>query len=1356
MTYFFNKISVVLLLLFFCITTLVGANPIKLPNFSGAVTGIIQDKEGYIWFASWDGLYKYDGYEITVFGERDYQPLLDKKISAIMEHSNGQIWIGTDNNGIFIFDKKTDSFEHLTQKSESARTLNIQRITSFSEDENGNVWIGTQGNGLAFYNWNEKIFKSYTQRELGDLFDRQLFQDLVISVHFDPNGYVWFGTMQGLGCFNVKTEEVALLTGDAFHGVYSIYQTDQNEIWCSNTQGVFTVAFEQKQLKGKVVKALINNNKSYLQPSPSKDGKLWFMTANNVYAIDLKTKEIELNQEYTGKSGFSAIFEDRAGVLWVGTHFGAYTLDLYKKPIRHLLPKAIDPVVAVEEYKGKVWLGTINGKLYYEGSHNSDGSGNYVQHEYRFEQITGIVSEANNTWVSTAGKGVYRLNAATAAIEEIYKVRDKITNPYVMSVTKSEYDGSLWAGFWDAGLAYYNPSSDRFVSMTKGKGRVLLNVPIIKIYPVSKTEIWLGSRGQGLWKVVYDKNFTITKIEQFNVQTPTMNTSLVSDIVEKDNQTLLVATENGLFEFIKDRKHFSQKGIPHKLLKATISSILKTPDNKIWGTTINNTFEWKADKYFTYTTEDGLLNERFYNKSRKLTSKGNVLFGGEKGVDLLQIPAFKDNPYQVKPVIAKFYLNGKEVHPNEKVDSKVVLKDVIQNIDEINLNHDQNTFSFYLSTLNYTKGDKKVFRYKMENLDKDWIETTGDKHIISYNGIMPGSYTLKVKAANVDGEWGEEVKTLEINIIPIWYRSLAAYIIYALALVGIMAYVMVWWRRKVHLANEEKYEHLKMRDEKIEYERKVNFFTNLSHELRTPLTLVLGPIEQIAKNSTVSTEMQEPLGIAYRNAQRLLRLTDQLMFLTKSQHGQMRLNVKKETTDAIIKDATDAFKHVAKKKKVNYTINFLPELQEAVYIDKVMLEAVLYNILSNAFKYNVANGGVWVTVSTVEFGEIQPKFVNYKGNLPQKYSRNYLSIEVKDSGIGINKEDLEIIFDRFYQVKTNNDVGSGIGLAFAKSIIEAMKGMIYVESEPSLGSKFTLIIPSDDDFFSMEDKENESSELVPKLLYSNTEKLQFDSKPSVEDTKAKVEKEELILIVEKSEEVREYIASILEKDYKIMYAENGLDAYEKVLKYYPSLVIAEIYLEGMSGLHLAEKIKSGEKTKHTPLILLSSNPDTQERIKALEAGSDSFIAKPFSPKHMEVRVNQLLKMRSNILDIDKGEQKTKKKKKQVTEVSFEDQARKIIERNISEAEFSVPELAKEMDMSNIQFYRKMKAETGMPPVEFVRNIRLQKALELLKTSELNISEIAYEVGFNDPQYFRKSFKKQFGQTPTQYRKPIKS
>ncbi|NME72442.1 hybrid sensor histidine kinase/response regulator transcription factor [Flammeovirga aprica] len=1356
MTYFLNKIFVVLLLFFVCITASVEATPIKLPNFSGSVTEVIQDKEGYIWFASWDGLYKYDGYEITVFGERDYQPLLDKKIAAIMEHSNGQIWIGTDNNGIFIFDKKTDSFEHLTQNSESARTLNIQRITSFSEDENGNVWIGTQGNGLAFYNASEKIFKAYTQRELGDLFDRQLFQDLVISVHFDPNGYVWFGTMQGLGCFNVKTEEVALLTGDDFHGVYSIYQSEQNEIWCSNTQGVFTASFEQKELKGKVVKELINNNKSYLQPSPSKENTLWFMTANNVYSIDLKTKQIELNQEYTERTGFSAIFEDRTGVLWVGTHFGVYTLDLYKKPIKPLLQKEIDPVVAIEERNGKVWIGTITGKLYYEASDKSNGLGNYVQHDYRFEQITGIVSEGNNTWVSTAGKGVYQLNSTTAKITGTYKRSDKITNSYVMSVSKSDYDESLWVGFWDAGLAYYNAETDQFVSMTKGKGRVLLNVPIIKIYPVSKNEIWLGSRGQGLWKVMYDKNFTITKIEQFNVQTPTMNTSLVSDIVEKDNQTLLVATENGLFEFIKSRNHFSQKNIPHKLLKATISSIVKTPDNKIWGTTLTNAFEWKEEQFFTYTTEDGLLNERYYNKAKKLTSKGNVLFGGEKGVDLLRVPSFKENPYPVKPIISRFDLNGNEVHPNEKINSKVVFKDVIQNIEEINLNHDQNTFSFYLSTLNYTKGDKKVFRYKMEPLDKDWKETSGDKHVISYNGLMPGNYTLKIMAANVDGEWGEEVKELKINIIPIWYRSLTAYIIYALLFVGAMAYIMVWWRKKVHTANEEKYEHLKMRDEKIEYERKVNFFTNLSHELRTPLTLVLGPIEQIAKNSTVATETQEPLGIAYRNAQRLLRLTDQLMFLTKSQHGQMRLNVKKEATEVIIKDATDAFKHIAKKKKVNYTINFLPEVQEAVYIDKVMLEAVLYNILSNAFKYNVANGGVWVNVATVEFGEVQPKFVNYKGNLPQKYSRKYLSIEVKDSGIGINKEDLEIIFDRFYQVKTKNDVGSGIGLAFAKSIIEAMKGMIYVESEPSLGSKFTLIIPSDDDFYSMEDKENESSELVSKLLYSNTEKLQFVNKANQEVEKAKVEKEELILIVEKSEEIREYIASILEKEYKIMYADNGLDAYEKVLKYYPSLVIAEIYLEGMSGLQLAEKIKSGEKTKHTPLILLSSNPDTQERIKALEAGSDSFIAKPFSPKHMEVRVNQLLKMRSNILDIDKGDQKTKKKKKQVAEVSFEDQARKIIESNISEAEFSVPELAKEMDMSNIQFYRKMKAETGMPPVEFVRNIRLQKALELLKTSELNISEIAYEVGFNDPQYFRKSFKKQFGQTPTQYRKPIKS
>ncbi|WP_281614826.1 two-component regulator propeller domain-containing protein [Flammeovirga sp. SubArs3] len=1325
-------------------------------KFTGSVTNIIQDKEGYLWFTSWDGLYKFDGYEITVFGERNYQPLLDKKIATIMEHSNGQLWIGTDNNGIFIYDKKSDSFEHLTQNSESARTLDIQRITSFSEDDYGNVWIGTQGNGLVFYNISDKIFTEYTQKEFGSIFNAQLFQDLVVSVHYDANGYIWFGTMQGLGCMDIKTKEVFLLSGKEYIGVYSIYQTEDNDIWCSNMQGLFTVSFKNKSLRGEIITELLSNKKSYIKKSYSDEDRLWFMTANQIYAIDLKTKQIQDVEEFKTNTSFSAIFEDQAGVLWVGTHFGVYSLDLFKKPIQPLLNEIIDPVAAIEEIDQKIWLGTIDGKLYYEKDKTITGASNYVQHQHRFEQITGIAEYDNSTWVSTAGKGVVHLDNTSAKIIHQYTTQKEIVNLFVMSVAKSNYDNSLWIGFWDSGISYYDKELDRFASLNTGKGRELLSMPIVKIYPEKEGELWIGTRGKGLWNVKYNKDYVITDVEQFNVQTPTMNTSLISDIVEKDHKTLLVATENGLFEFIKNRKSFSQKNVPAKLLKATISSIVKTPNNKIWGTTLTNAFEWKDGNYFTYSTEDGLLNERYYNKSKKLTSKGNILLGGEKGVDMLKVPDFIENPYKVEPVISRFYLNEREIHPQEKIDAKVILKDEINKTEELFLTHDQNSFSFYLSTLNYSKGEKKVFRYILENLDKEWVQTTEDKHIISYNGLMPGKYQLKIKAANVDGIWSDEVKTLTINISPIWYKSTLAYIFYLVMFIGLITYIMMWWRRKVHKANEEKYEHLKMRDEKVEYERKVNFFTNLSHELRTPLTLVLGPIEQIAKNNTVQSALQEPLGIAYRNAQRLLRLTDQLMFLTKSQHGQMHLNIKLENTNTVIKDATDAFKHIAKRKKINYTINFLDTLQENIYLDKVMLEAVMYNILSNAFKYNVDNGGVWVNVSTVDFESIQNKLYNYTGNAPSKYSNRYLSVEIKDSGIGINKEDIEIIFDRFYQVKSNTDTGSGIGLAFSKSIIEAMKGIIYVESELSLGSKFTLYIPSDDDFYSSEEKKNESSELVSKLLYSETEKLEFVKKSNEEVVSEKVDKEELILIVEKSNEIREYIASILEKEYKIMYAENGLDAYEKMLKYYPSLVISEIYLEGLDGLQLSGKIKSGEKTKNTPIILLSSNPDTQERIKALEAGADSFIAKPFSPKHMEVRVNQLLKSRSNILSSDKTSKKTKKKTNQKAEISFEDQTRKIIERNISEAEFSVPELAKEMDMSNIQFYRKMKAETGMPPVEFVRNIRLQKALELLKTSELNISEIAYEVGFNDPQYFRKSFKKQFGQTPTQYRKPIKN
>ncbi|OHX64414.1 hypothetical protein NH26_22760 [Flammeovirga pacifica] len=1336
-------------------TFIVSATPIKLPNFSGSVTNILQDKEGYMWFATWDGLYKYDGYELTIFGERNYQPLLDKKISAIMEHSDGRIWIGTDNNGIFIYDKKTDSFEHLTQNSESARTLNIKRITSFDEDNLGNIWIGTQGNGLAYYNINNGLFKAYTQRDFGNIFDLQVFQDLVISVHYDKNGFLWFGTMQGLACMDIKTEEVSILTGGDFTGVFSIYQSEDNEIWCSNKSGIFTAKFKNKELIGEFQKKFINNKKSFLIPSHANKDVLWFMTSSDIFTVNIKDKTVTPCNEFKGKTGFSHIFEDRSGVLWVGTHFGVYTFDLFRKPIQPLLPNRIDPVVTIEEVNGKIWVGTINGKLYYEKSHDDNGLGNYVKHPHRFEQISNIMEYQNQVWVSAVGKGIYRLDEATGEIINTYTRSNKIINPYVMSMANSDYDDSFWIGFWDMGLSYFDAKKDKFVSINSGNGRKLFDVPIIKIIAVGKGELWVGTRGEGLWKVIYDEEYHITEIEQFNVKTPTMNTSLISDIVEKDNQTILVATENGLFEFLKERNHFSQKNIPTNLLKATISSLAKAPNNSIWGTTLTNAFEWNGDQFFSYNTEDGLANTRFYNNSKKLTSKGNVLFGGENGVDLLKIKQFDLSPYQVKAEISQFYLNGQAVHPNQKLTSGVLLTDVIQNLDHLKLTHDQNTFSFYLSSCNYTRGDKKVFRYKMENIDKDWIETTGTQHIASYNGLMPGKYIFTVMASNVDGSWGEEVKALQITITPIWYLSIYAYVLYAFLLIGVIVIIMIWWRRTVQKANEEKYEHLKMRDEKIEYERKVNFFTNLSHEMRTPLTLVLGPIEQIAKNNAVQTELQEPLGIAYRNAQRLLRLTDQLMFLTKSQHGQMRLNVKQEETQMLMKDATDAFKHVAKKRKINYSINYSDQLQPSVFIDKVIFEAVLYNILSNAFKYNVDSGGVWVNVSTVKFQHVQSKFVSYNGNLPDKYARNYLCIEVKDSGIGINKEDLDIIFDRFYQVKSKNDTGAGIGLAFAKSIIEAMKGIIYVESEVSLGSKFTLFVPSDEDFYSEAEKDNDATELVSKLLYSNTEKLQFEDKLNDQVEKEKIAKEELILIVEKSEEIQEYIASILEKEYKVMYANDGLEAYEKVLKYYPSLVISEIYLEGMDGLQLTEKIKLGEKTKHTPIILLSSNPDTQERIKALEAGSDSFIAKPFSPKHMEVRVHQLLKARSNIMVLDKKETKTNKNVPKKAEVSFEDHARKIIEKNISEVEFSIPELAKELDMSNIQLYRKMKAETGMPPVEFVRNIRLQKALDLLKTSDLNISEIAYEVGFNDPQYFRKSFKKQFGQTPTQYRKPIK-
>ncbi|WP_044210521.1 helix-turn-helix domain-containing protein [Flammeovirga sp. OC4] len=1340
------------LLLIISIPFQLWSTPSKLPNFAGAVTNIIQDKEGYLWISSWDGLYKYDGYEITSFGERSYEPLLEKKVSVLLEHSNGQIWIGTANNGIFIYDKQKDSFTHLTQLSESARTLNVKRINSLTEDGNGNVWIGTKENGLVFYHQKNKIFTSYKIKDLGNEFDTQMYkQDLVLSVHYDKRGFIWFSTMHGMGCMNIKTKDVSVLLGESYGKVYSIIQSDKNQIWCSNAKGVFTVNINKNKLEGRIINQLTSNNKSYLKHSPSDKNRLWFMTARDIYSIDIKTQKLEKMEAVEGKKGFSTIFEDRAGVLWIGTHFGVYYYDLFKKPIHSLLDQEINSVASVEEVDEKIWVGTVTGDLYYNTTVELDSSNRFVQHEERFEQITGIEEFDDATWVSTAGKGVYKIETTTAKIQQQYEKWNEIPNRYVMSIASNPHDKTLWLGFWESGIGYYDKANNKFVALNKGEGRRLFEAPIVKIYPENDSVLWIGTRGEGLWKMTYDRRFSITELEQYNVQTPTMNTSLVSDIIEKDDNTLLISTENGLFEFIKNKRHFSQKNIPEKLLKVIITSIVKTKENEIWGTTLTNVFEWNDDRLLTYSIDDGLSNERYYNASKKLTAKGDILLGGDKGVDFLEVSSFKQNPNTWAPVITKFYLKKKEIHSKEKVNSKVILEDVIQNVSSIELAHDQNTFSFHLSTLNYSKGDGKIFRYKLDGLDKDWIETTDNNHIVTYNGLMPGNYEFTLMASNVDGVWSDQVKTLQIKIVPVWYKSPIAFIFYLCFFVGATVVIMRWRRKKDIQANQEKYEHLKVLEEKIEYERKVNFFTNLSHELRTPLTLVLGPIEQIAQNCVVEEKYQGTLTVAYRNAQRLLRLTDQIMFLTKSQHGQLKLNIKEETTDLVVKEITEAFKHTAKRKKVSYNISIDEKLQKSVFIDRFMFEAVMYNLLSNAFKYNVDSGGVWVNVSTISHEDVQQQLLNYKGKVPQKKSKNYLKVEVKDSGVGIHNEDLETIFDRFYKVQGKKDMGSGLGLAFTKSIIEVMNGIIEVESTPSLGSKFTVLIPSDNDYYSSTEKEVKDQDVISKLLYSETERLKFPKTQSFNKEDDTTEKEDLILIVEKSRELREYLGSILEQEYKIIFAENGLDAYEKVLKYFPSLVISEMYVEGIDGLQLSEKIKSGEQTKQIPIVLLSPNPDTQERIKALEAGADSFIAKPFAPKHIEVRVNQLLKARTSLLN---AEPKKPSKRTSKANLSFEDQVRKIVEKNITEVEFSVPELAKEMNMSNIQFYRKIKTETGMPPVEFVRNIRFQRALELLKTSDLNISEIAYEVGFNDPQYFRRSFKKQFGQTPSQYRKPI--
>ncbi|WP_446050486.1 ATP-binding protein, partial [Zobellia laminariae] len=791
-------------------------------------------------------------------------------------------------------------------------------------------------------------------------------------------------------------------------------------------------------------------------------------------------------------------------------------------------------------------------------------------------------------------------------------------------------------------------------------------------------------------------------------------------------------------------------GLPNNVIKG----ILEDREGNLWLSTNMglSKFNPKNETFKNYNESDGLQDNEFQELACVKRSDGEMLFGGINGFNAFYPEEISDNDQPAETVITDLLISNKSVRVGEKVNDNILLKKSINQIDNIQLSYEQNNFSFEFAALHYAAPLKNKFAYMLEGFDNDWVQTTSGKRFATYTNLEPGDYTFKVKASNNDGLWDKSPSEIKIKITPPIWQSSGAYLFYGLLVLGVL---WLFWRYtfiRTSKKHQLELNHLEKAKSEEMQQVKLEFFTNISHEFRTPLTLIKGPLEYLRKDgSKVSqTKVQEQYNIMYKNTNYLLKLVNQLLDFRKIDQGKMHLVVRNSNVVEFIQEVGQPFQFLAHKQNVDFSISSTEDPLMS-WFDHDALEKIMNNLLSNAFKYTPDGGHINVEISTEEATNITGQTKN-------------VVIKVRDSGFGIAKNRVNTIFERFNtqdKKDRRNLQGAGIGLSFTKNLIELHQGSIVVKSKPNKGTDFVVRLPMDKETFmnipEVSIKEVSESDFLVRSSETESFAIGINDEILDEDVSKSRPKQPILLIVDDNADIRTLVKQALDSEYVIYEAENGKQALKMAKSLMPNIILTDILMPVMNGTEFAEKLKTEKETSHIPIVMLTAKASEESEIENLKMGVEGYIRKPFDMELLQLTLSNILKQRDQL-----RRQFTRNITLQPTEItvtsvdeSFLQTAIEIVEKHMMNTDFNVEMLVKEMGYSRSNLYMKFKEITGLSSSEFIRNIRLKRAVQLFEQSDLSVKEIMYKTGFNTASYFSKCFKKQFGVIPSEYVSKLK-
>jgi signal transduction histidine kinase/ligand-binding sensor domain-containing protein/DNA-binding response OmpR family regulator len=1315
---------------------------------SNTVTAILKDRYGWMWFATEDGLNRFDGTDVLVYrhNKQDSTSLKTSDISSLHQDREGRIWVGTIEGGLHMYNRGKDSFVSIPSP---------HSVTSITSDAKGKLWAGTTS-GLI--NVDPKTRHISTFSSAANIPD-QISKGLILSVAVDRKQRVWIGSDKGLfridpsDKYDEHVNYLQSLPDEAgSRSVKSIIEDQQGNIWIGTFSGLFKLngngqilqrfRFEsgnKNSLSSNMVFAMAQESTRYL----------WVCTDAGLDIIDTSTGQITRHrpdprtQFSLSNKSVRSIHIDNEGICWLGTYKGGVNKYDKNLAIFGLTRSDVNdpyglsaPFVTSFAQSGpeELFIGTDGGglnlynrktnlfkKFQISPKNKSASSGLAI--------LTLKLASENELWIGTFQDGLFRFNPKTGAYTQFTRGKDSFTlaNNDIFCITKDR-SGTIWIGTNGGGVHRYDPQTQQISrlhrpDMPVSQRNIPLNGYIRDMLQDRDGQLWIASHGTGV--AVY--NPVTKKSALLNKQTSGLPSNIVFSLLEDSKGNIWVGTSGeGLALYDPESRTFTTYGEREGLASGIVNKVLEDAQGRIWLSTNQgiSTFDVKSKKFTNYTTYNGIQNKTFVLGAGIRTSDDMLYFGGIAGfndIDTRTLPTGKGIP----PIILKdLRIGNKNITP---ADSNFIDAD-ISIAKNIYLDYKQN-FSVGYTALDYTNPKQVHYRHRLVGMQSEWTES-GAGNVASYTNLSPGKYVFEVQASTDGINWGPQTKQVGVTVTPPFYLTIYAYILYFLTPFGIVYYMRRRGIEKLERQFREQQQHAEAEQAKELDRMKIKFLTNLSHEFRTPISLILAPTENLL-SKTKATELHPPVTAIKRNAKRLLNLVDQLLDFKNMQQQELTLDLNRKDIILYIKDTCDQFSDLSIRKGIQFKIESSLS-QVLMDFDAGKLERILFNLLSNAFKFTPKGGEVKLAIDQ----EIDPG------------KNNWLTIAVSDTGIGIPKNKQDKIFDRFFQNDTDLSVlnqGSGIGLSIVREFIHLHNGTIAVTSEQGNGSTFIVRLPM-------------IAASIPvsverQLGLENIESRISHENVSNRQDKTTVEDPSNVLIIEDNEEFRHYLKENLAPFYNVIEAGNGKEGWQKTLSHHPELIVSDIAMPEMDGITLSQKIKTDKRTKHIPIILLTASTGEQQQLAGLNSGANDYLTKPFNFEILNAKINNLILLNRLLKGVYSRQIKISGQDPQVqsSQEKLLKEMLSYIEDNIHSAQLSVENLSKHVGMSRGTLYSKVLEMSGQTPIEFIRSIKLEKAAVLLENSDLSVSQISYMTGFTAPNYFAKSFKAKFNMLPTEYK-----